>query len=241
MEKQQHIIKSNFLRKDIEIMSYGHYGLNLLFFKNEKISMQDCNLIFDSIKHFINIGRYRIYIVETCNNDSWNNLNIEPLMRSKIHFDFNNFIEEEVTPFIYNQSGGAVPIITCGIGSGAYHATNTFFRRPDIFLGTIGINGFYNIQNLCGNYFDDNCYYNSPLHYLPNLNDNYWLSYLLSRKHIYLISGSAVSDYTHETQILADVLSRKGIRNNLEIWGEEWDHSINTWVAMFKNVLENKL
>jgi esterase/lipase superfamily enzyme len=241
MEKQNLIINSKYLNKAIEIKTFGHYGLNLLLFRNTFATDYDCQDIVDSIKHNLQIGKCKLFVVDTIDKDSWLNKDIPPQEKSKRHFDYNNFIEEEVLSLIYNESGGAVPIITVGADNGAFHAANTFFRRPDIFLGTIALSGYYNLSYITDNYFDDNCYFNSPVHYLPNLNDNYWLSYLMSRKHIYLLTGSGDGEFPENTSQLSSILYNKGIRHHTEIWGPEWGHNKDTWIAMLKYILEQKL
>ncbi|HRP01627.1 MAG TPA: esterase [Candidatus Kapabacteria bacterium] len=241
MESRIYNIASEYLKRDVCVKTYGHYGLNLLFFRCPMFSDNDCELLINSLEHYLNIGKCKIFSVEIIDNESWNNYNIEPFERSKKHFEYNNFIVDEIVPLIYRESGGAVPIVTCGASSAAFHAANTFFRRPDIFLGTISMSGYYDIRQLSGDYFDDNCYFNSPCDYLPNLNDNYWLSFLLSRKHIYLSSGSGVGEYPENTRRLSEILFNKGILHSFEVWGAEWDHSVNTWINMMKYYLDNKL
>jgi len=236
-----HNVTSEYLGRDIQVKSYGHYGLNLLLFRCTKFRDSDTDTLIHSLDHYLNIGKCKLFIVDVIDEESWLNKTISPFERSKKHFEYNNFIEEELVPLIYNQSGGAVPIISCGANSGAFHAANTFFRRPDIFLGTIAMSGFYDIRHLSGDYFDDNCYFNSPCDYLPNLNDNYWLSFLMSRKHIYLCSGSGNGENPEYTRRLSEILFNKGIIHSFEIWGAEWDHSINTWVNMLKYYLDNRL
>ncbi len=241
MEKKNILINSKFLNKEMELKSYGHYGLTLLLFRNINTDDEDFITIVNSLEHVINIGRCKVFITDTTDNESWYDKSKQGFDSSKRHFEYNNFIEEELVPQIYNESGGAVPIITCGTFNGAFHAANSFFRRPDIFLGTIALSGYFNINEITDGYFDDNCYFNSPVHYLPNLNDNYWLSYLMSRKHIYIASGSGEGEFPNKSIEFSNILTNKGIYNNLEIWGEEWDHSPKTWAAMLKYYLDKKL
>lgn len=241
MISNNHKIKSEYLGTDIQISSYGHYGLNLLLFRNQYYNEENGISLIQSLEHQLNIGKIKLFCVNIFDTQSWLNYSIEPYQRSQKHFDFNNFIIQEVVPIIYKESGGAVPIITCGASNGAFHAANTFFRRPDIFLGTIALSGFYDIRHLSGEYFDDNCYFNSPCDYLPNLQDNYWLTYLMSRKHIYLASGNGTNEHPEFTKRLSEILYNKNITHNCEIWGNEWDHSVPTWIRMFKHFLENYL
>ena len=144
-------------------------------------------------------------------------------------------------PFILKDCGGAVPIVTCGASRGAFHAVNTYFRRPDIFLGTIAMSGSYNLENYSGGIHDDNCYYNSPVHYLPNLNDNYWMSFLLSRHHVYIVSGEGANENPDETRTLRDILNSKGIPNHTDTWSSKYDHNWESWKEMLNHFVGQRL
>jgi esterase/lipase superfamily enzyme len=241
MEKKTFVLKSEYLSKEIEIKSYGHYGLNLLLFKPNVSDEIVSNLLNESLQHVLNIGKFKLFTVDSIDEESWLDKSIDPVKRSEKHYFYNRFIEEELMQYIYEESGGPAPVITCGASIGAFHAANSFFRRPDLFLGTIALSGIYDIKCMSDGYYDDNCYYNSPIHYLPNLNDTYWLSYLMSRRHIYIASGSGEGESPFYSQQLAKILYDKGIHHHLEIWDNQWDHSPKTWIAMLKYFLENKL
>ncbi len=243
MERQIITIESQNLAREVDIAVYGHFGFTILLFSTFK---DDCleneeNGLINSIKQYIDKGKIRVYSIPTNHEESWNNHQLSPEDKSKKHFEYNNFLLEEVLPFIYDNSGGAVPIITVGAAHGAFYAANTYFRRPDLFLGTIAMSGVYNIQHYSHDFFDDNCYFNSPIHYLPNLNDNYWLSYLKNRKHVYIISGSGDGEKPEESTYLAHVLMSKNIPHLVDIWGAEWKHDWETWKSMLNHFISTKL
>lgn len=239
MQKKTIVIESETLNKDITINSYGHFGVPLLFFSS--CSNDGCeyerNGILNSISTPINNGKIKVFCVPNLIDESWNDSEKTPIEKSKHHFNYNRFIEEELLPYIYNECSGAVPIITFGVDTGAFFAANAFFRRPDLFIGTMAFSGNYDIGHFTRGYFDDNCYYNSPIHYLSNLTENYWISLLLSRKHIYISSGSGENENPGHSSHLSDILTSKGIRHELEIWGNEWGHDWTTWNAMIKHFL----
>ena len=60
--------------------------------------------------------------------------------------------------------------LTTGASFGAFHAANTFFRRPDLFGGAIAMSGFYDLgRNYLDGYSDDNVFFNNPAWYLPGV------------------------------------------------------------------------
>lgn len=227
----------------MEISVYGHYGIALLMFPatTDDHLEYEKNGIIEALTPFMQKGKIKIFSVGSCNEESWLNTKKAPQEKSMRQFQYNNYVVEELMPFIFNDCSGPIPIITCGAALGAYHAANTYFRRPDIFYGSIALSGTFNIEHLTHGYFDDNCYFNSPVHYLPNLNDNYWLSFLLSRHHLYIMSGSGDSEFPDNSRHLSNILSSKGITHETEIWSNEWHHDWRTWRAMLEFILENKI
>ncbi len=243
MERNKIIIESENLQKDVEIAVYGHFGFTLMLFSTfeDDTYENEKNGLIESIYPLIKKGKIKVYSVPLAIKDSWHSPVLTSEEKSNKHFAYNNFITEEVVPMIYDNCGTIVPIITAGASFGAYQAANHYFRRPDLFLGTIAMSGFFNIDYLACGYFDDNCYFNSPMHYLPNLNDNYWLTFLKSRHHIYLTSGSGKDEHPWESTHLGNILSSKGIPHLVSILGEEYDHSVDTWKAVLPQLINYKL
>jgi esterase/lipase superfamily enzyme len=241
MQKEIHSFRSNHLSKNVEIAVYGRYGFAILLFptfSDDHLENEKFELI-ESIAGGINKGKFKVFSVPGINFESWLNNDISPKEKSDRHYQYNNFIIEEVVPFIFGECGGPVPIISAGASMGAYHAANTYFRRPDILYGVIAMSGTYNIEHYTKGYFDDNCYFNSPIHYLPNLTDSYWLSFLVNKKHCYILSGSGENEFPDNSNNLANILNSKGIPHQLCIWGTEYDHNWKTWNAMLPHILDN--
>jgi len=241
--KDKKLFKSTNLGYEIEIRVYGHYGFALLLFPSITDSQDEPETIelIASLQPFFEKGKFRVISIPGITYQSWFNEQKTLEERSKTQYDYNNFILEEVVPSIFTFCGGPVPIITCGAANGAFQAANTYFRRPDLFYGTIALSGTYNIEHYSKGYFDSNCYFNSPIHYLPNLNDSYWLSFLQSKNHVYLMSGSGEGEFPYNSQHLSDILNSKNIPNYLDIWGTEWGHNIETWQEMLHHLFTVKL
>lgn len=219
MRKEEYKIPSQILNKDLKVVVYGHSGVNFLFFPitdDDPYEYENIKLI-ESLEPLINKGRIKVFSAETNNQGSWLNQSISPKERSDQHYLFNTYLTNELVNFIYNDNGSPVPIITVGVGIGAFHAVNTYLRRPDMFSGTVGVNGFYDIQWLSGTYYDENCYFNSPLHYLPNLTDDYWLSFLQSQHHITLGAQAGNWDMVNQANRLAEILNYKNISYEIKI------------------------
>ncbi|MBX3044567.1 MAG: esterase [Candidatus Kapabacteria bacterium] len=243
MDIKKDILYSEKLGRDMQVSIYGHYGISVLMFPaiTDNADEYENEGTINAIEHLIKIGKCKVFVTSSIDKEIWFGGSMEPKEKSHLHFKFNQYVEDELVPYIYGNCGGPLPVITAGAGKGAYHAANSFFRRPDIFLGAIAMSGDYDLGIHTYGYFDDNCYYNSPIHYLPNLNDNYWLSFLHSRRHIYLTAGSGKGENPENSKKLAYILTSKGIRHHFEIKDENYSHDFKSWNAILNSIIEGRL
>lgn len=239
MHREIHQWYSPNLNKEMEIAVYGHYGFSLLMFPTaaaDYLEYERFQLI-DSIAQFIDAGKVKVFSINSINNESWLNDHVPPPYRAIRHQQYNQYIVEEVVPFIRSKTSHETPIVTSGASFGALHAANTLFRRPDIFDGTIAMSGTYDLKSYSNGYYDDNCYFNSPVDYLPNLNDEYFLGHLRAKRHIYILSGQGDYEAPERSIQLARVLEAKGIPHVLDLWGHDVPHEWWAWRRMLPHVL----
>lgn len=230
------------LNKEMEIVVYGHYGPALLLFPTagaDYLEYERFGLI-EQISNVIDEGNFKVYAISSINLESWLNDQMLPEHKSARHQQYNDYINKEVVPYIYYNCQGEVEIYTAGASFGALHAANTFFRRPDIFYGTIAMSGTYDLKTYTKGYYDDNVYFNSPVDYLSNLNDKIILDLLRSRKHIHILSGSGSYEDPEASRNLSRILNSKNIPHDLDIWGQDIPHDWPTWKKMLPYVLNEK-
>jgi esterase/lipase superfamily enzyme len=116
---------------------------------------------------------------------------------------------------------------------GAYHAGNFFFRHPDIFDTVIAISGLFQLQMFIGDYVDENVYMNSPLYYLPNLNDAWYLEqYRVSRIIVCVGQGAWEDPMIADANSLRAILESKNIPHWIDYWGNEVNHDWPWWRMM---------
>lgn len=244
MEKKTEYVYSPGLGREMCIKAYGHYGISILFFPafTDKCTEIEESGVIDALESQIKMGKCKIFCVDSVDSEIWFGESTNTAhTKSELHYKYDGFIEEECMNYVFAQCGGPIPVITAGASKGAYHAANMFFRRPDIFFGTMALSGDYDLSHHTKEYFDDNCYFNSPVHYIPNLNDSYWLTFLYSRRHIYLQSGSAFDENPQNTIRLRDILDNKGIRNQSVIHGVDCGHNYIFWNEQFRHLVEKRL
>ena len=230
------------LDKDMPIATYGDFGFALLLVPTaaaDYLEYERFQLI-DALEPYINAGKVKVYSVNSINNESWLNNNMLGEHKAIRHNQFNNYIYNEVVPFIKNSTSQATPIITSGASFGALHSMNLFLKRPDLINGVIAMSGVYDLNEYSKGYTDEQVYYNSPMSYLPNLNDDGYLNKIRESNHIHLLSGSGDYEDPEASRAFAGVLHNKGINYELDIWGTDMKHDWPTWRAMLPYYLESR-
>lgn len=230
------------LRKEMPIASYGHYGFAILLIPTaaeDYLEYERFQLI-QSIEPLINGGKLRVFSIDSINKESWLNYQMEPAHRAIRHNDFNHYVFNEVVPFIRNATSNDTFIYTCGASFGAFHAMNLFCKRPDILNGAIAMSGVYDLTEYTRGFWDEQVYYNSPLHYIPNLIDPFYLDKLKASHHIHLYTGSGDFEDPHSSRRFASILFNKGIWCDLDVWGADIRHDWSTWRHMLPYILNNK-
>jgi esterase/lipase superfamily enzyme len=193
--------------------------------------------LINAIAPFIEAGKVKVYSINSINNESWLNDQMDPRHKSLRHQQFNDYVFNEVVPFIRNNSSWETPIITSGASFGALHSANLFFKRPDLIQGCIAMSGVYDLTEYTKGYFDEDVYFNSPCHYLPNLSDHEILEQIRRSGHIHLLTGSGDHEDPDASRRLAGILYNKGIFYELDVWGQDIRHDWPSWRAMLPHYL----
>ena len=230
------------LRKEMPIASYGHYGFALLLIPTaaaDYLEYERFQLI-QALEPMINSGKLRVFSIDSINKESWLNYQMEPAHRAIRHNDFNHYVFNEVVPFIRNATSNETFIYTCGASLGALHSMNLFCKRPDIINGTIAMSGVYDLTEYTRGFYDEQVYYNSPIHYIPNLNDSFYLDKLKASHHIHIYTGSGEFEEPDGSRRFASVLYNRGIWCDLDIWGPDMRHDWPTWRMMLPYILDKK-
>jgi esterase/lipase superfamily enzyme len=239
MERRISLWYSHRLQKEMPIAVYGHYGFALLLVPTaaaDYLEYERFQLI-NSIGHFIDSGKVKVFSINSINNESWMNDQVEPRTKIIRHQQFNDYVYEEVVPFIRIHTSNETPIIICGASFGALHSMNLFLKKPDLLNGVIAMSGVYDLTEYTKGYDDEDVYFNSPQHYMPNLTDHSTLEQIRRSNHIHIFTGSGAYEDPGASGKFAKILYDKGIRYQLDVWGAEWPHDWNTW----RNVLPHYL
>src|SRR5215212_8222635 len=204
---------SDRLQKDIPIAVYGYYGFALLLVPTaaaDYLEYERFQLI-DALGHHVDAGKLKIFSINSINNESWLNNHMDPKHKIIRHQQFNEYVYEEVIPFIRIHTSQETPIIICGASFGALHSMNLFLKRPDLINGVIAMSGVYDLTEYTKGYYDDNVYFNSPMHYMPKLTDHTILEQIRQSPHIHIVTGGGAYEDPQASRNFSGVLNNKGI------------------------------
>ncbi|MCF0058082.1 esterase family protein [Dyadobacter sp. CY356] len=230
------------LNKQMDIAVYGHYGIALLLIPTASSDYLEYeqNGLIESIAPYINSGKVKVYCINSINGESWLNPYMHGYDKAVRHQHFNDYVIKEVIPFIKENSSPKNEIITAGASLGAFHAANLFFRYPDFINGVIGMSGCYDLSVYTDGYYDDNVYFNSPIHYLSQLKAEWQLSLYRESRHIHFITGSGAYEVPEYSRQISSILSSKNVPHELDIWGQDMPHEWWVWKRMLPYYLETR-
>ena len=231
--------------REMELKAYGHYGKPMLVFPAQGgrfYEFEDFGMI-DICRPYIEAGRLKVYTLDSLDNETWANWNAHPADRARRHEDYDTYITQEVAPFIRRHcSNTPEKFISSGVSMGAYQSANFFFRHPDVFDTLISMSGLYKLSRFVGDYMDDLVYFNSPLNYLPNMDDPWYLDQYRQSKIIIAVGQGAWEDeMLADTLALKDILETKGIPAWIDIWGHDVNHDWPWWRKMMPYFLDKVL
>ena len=235
---------SDRLNRHMNIKIYGHYGVPVIAFPCLGKQSDDFynNGMIDVLSPFIEGGRMKLFCLdsnddETVNSSSWD--------KAKCGYKFemyHQYLVNEVMPLIYDKQGGFCMPYLIGMSMGGTHASNNFFRRPDLFAGYIALSAEYSIGNYF-HYMDENIYNNSPTHYLANMpKDHYYINLYNQRKMISVVGEGAYEYLVIESNYeLRNIAYEKGINIEFHFWDRNSIHDWTSWKYQLPIFLEKIL
>lgn len=239
MHTEHHRWHSPRIGREMGVAVFGHWGAPLLAFpaNASEWELQQHGLV-DALGDVIDSGRVKVFCVGSINHDSFLNRQAHPFHRSWRQRTYDDYIREEVIPFIHDHCRTpGIPIASFGPAFGAYHAANTLFRYPHLVKRCYAVSGIYDLRRFMDGAYDDNFYFHNPVDYLANLNDGWYLDQLATCE-IRIITGSGPWEESRHSYGLSGVLARRGIRHHLDDWGPRGGHDWPYWRDILREYLE---
>jgi esterase/lipase superfamily enzyme len=236
MNREYHKWYSPRLGRDMELLVFGHAGLPVVVFPTSGgrfYEFEDRGMV-GALAGKIDAGQVQLFCVDSVDMESWYNKAVPPRWRIARQVQYDDYLIQEVVPFIRkkNQNGH---LVTLGCSFGGFHAVNEALKHPDVFTGFLSMSGAFDLRNFLNGYYDDDCYYNQPMDYLPNLSDHWFLDRY--RHNNYVLATGWDDQCLGQNQRLNGILSTKGIAHKLFVWDSYNSHDWPTWMRMVDQYL----
>ena len=237
MNREYHHWYSPRLGRDMEFLLFGHAGAKVLVFPTRDgrfFEFEDLRIV-QSIRSKIEAGHLQLVCLDSIDHETfycfWN----RPEDRIQRHIHFENYVLNEVMPFV--DAKNPHPCwIAHGCSLGAYHAANIAFRHPQLFKKLVVFSGRFDLtlevehfKNLFDGHYNDDVYFHTPTHFLPNLSCEKTLQ-ALRKMDIIIVIGKE-DPFLENNHLLNRILNQKGIRHAFY----EWDgraHQGSAWRRM---------
>jgi esterase/lipase superfamily enzyme len=223
----------------MDVARFGHFGKPLILFPTGGGDFLEHErfLMIKALTPLIDAGRIKVFCVGTVNREGWINADASPRHKTWLQARFDEYVLNEVLPFVKWECGDTDQrFAAAGASLGAYHAVNSVAKHPEWFDLGITMSGSFDVARWLDGHTDDDLYYNSPLHFVPNLHGEA-LDRLRQARFV-LGVGRGRWDNPPNSFRMAGVLGARGIPNKVELWGEDADHDWPTWRAMLPTFLD---
>ncbi|MER2492975.1 esterase family protein [Catenovulum sediminis] len=226
MNREYHKWWSNHLEREMEILVFGHAGQRVLvfptrggrFYEYENLRMPQ------QLKKKIEEGKLQLYCVDGIDGESFYCFWAHPSGRIARYIAYENYILQEVLPFM-DKKNPSQDTVSHGCSLGAFHAANIAFRHPDKFNKLVAFSGRFDLtlnveyfRDLFDGYYSEDVYFNTPTHFLPNLECEKTLNQLREME-ITLVIGEEDPFYENN-RVMSSILDSKQIDHCLYIWAE---------------------
>ena len=240
MHRRHLALPSPAIGRDIDLLAFGHHGPAMIAFPSGGGRFFDfeSNGMIDSVRHLIDGGKLKLYCPDSLDDEAWLRGDIDAHWRGVRHQAFEDFLLEDLVPFIRRDChapDARIALVGCSLG--AYHAANFGLKHPQVFHYALCLSGRYDLEAILGFASgDDLVYFNNPMAYLPNLHGDS-LEHVRSHAHLILVCGQGAWEdkCLAETHRLADMLVEKGIGHERDIWGKDVEHHWYWWKQQFQD------
>jgi esterase/lipase superfamily enzyme len=214
------------LEREMEMLVFGHAGAKVLVFPSRGGRFYEYeNLrIPQALSQKISNGELQLFCVDSIDSESFYCFWAAPQGRIQRYLQFEKYVLEEVLPFMEEHNSDPF-VIAHGCSLGAFHAANIAFRHPELFRKLVAFSGRYSLcdpiedfSDLFDGYYDEHVYFNTPTHFLPNLESPEILSNIRQMDIVMTIGED--DPFRENNETLSRILTEKGIDHRLHHWHE---------------------
>lgn len=244
-ERRSHF--SGTLGREMFFNVYGHSGKPIIVFPSSGGSQDeygDFGMI-NACRYFIERGLVKFYTPSSVDGESWLASYKHPHDIGEMHNRYDHYIIHEFIPLVRYESNWDGTMIATGCSMGGFHAINFALRHPDIFDTSIALSGVYDARFFTGEFSGDQAvYFNSPVDYLSNTQDTWFLDRYRQNHYIVCVGqGDWEGPHIASTQKLQEIFAMKSIPGWFDYWGHDAAHDWVWWryqMPYFLNQLEHQ-
>ncbi len=226
----------------MELLIFGHAGAKVLVFPTREGRFYDYENwgLTGALADSIGQGALQLFCVDSVDAEGLYCGNVPPQSRIARHRQYQQYLLTEVIPLM--QSRGYDPfLIAHGCSIGAYHAVNIALRNPGLFGKVVALSGRYDLTqpvgpfaDLFNGYYDQDIYFHTPTHFLPQLHSQAALTAL--RRTEWVLAIGEEDPFKASTEQLSAQFRDKSIPHTLAVWDGE-AHRPRYWRQMVRHYL----
>ncbi len=237
MNREYHKWWSKHLEREMELLVFGHAGAKVLIFPTRSGRFYEYeNLrIINRLRDKLDTGHIQLFCVDSIYSETFYCWWAHPSGRINRQKAYENYILHEVFPFMQQKNTHSC-VISHGCSLGAYQAASLAFRHPHLFKKLVAFSGRYDLtlnvehfNDLLSGFYNEDVYFHTPTHFLPNLECSSQLNALKDMEIILTIGRE--DPFLQNNHQLSEILYSKGIDHQLIVW-EERAHSGFYWRRM---------
>ena len=226
----------------MELLVFGHAGARVLVFPTRQGRFYDYENwgLVGALSGPISQGLLQLFCVDSIDSESLYCDKIHPRARIVRHQEYERYLLREVVPLMRSGNANAF-LIAHGCSIGAYHAMTLALRHPGLFGKVVALSGRYDLTTPVGpfadlfdGYYDEDVYFHTPNHFIPQLTDPHLLERMRNTELILAIGEE--DPFKNSTQELSRHFHGKGIKHKLDVWEGE-AHKAYYWRQMVKKYL----
>lgn len=224
------------LGREMELLVFGDQGLPVVVFPTSCgrfFEFEDRGMV-GTVEDKIGRGEIQLFCVDSVDGESWYNRDVGARWRIARQVQYEHYLMDEVIPLVRGLNWNR-QMATMGCSFGGYHAANFALRHPDVFTACLSMSGQFDMTSFLQGYYDDDVYFQTPLHYLRNQNDGWYFERY--RRNTYILATGVEDQCWESNERLAECMRDRGIPVRLEVWGDRTGHDWPWWQKMMRAYL----
>jgi esterase/lipase superfamily enzyme len=215
----------------MQLLVFGHGGVPVIVFPSSMgafFEYEDQGMVA-SVADKLTYGALQLFCVSSVDTESWYNRHVHPRQRVERHLQYEHYLLNDVVPLVRNLNWDPGIGVT-GCSFGAYHAMVVALRHPHIFTSCVSMSGAFDISQFLDGYYDNECYFLNPPHFVQNIPESPYLDQIRRNKWVLVTGEHDICRGANEW--FSGLLHAKGIPHSLHIWGYGAKHDWPDWRPM---------